>query len=1066
MNTILVLLITVFAAKIVGFITDSADEVKFKMAASFVYSRGELLSMRYAASCNPGRLASKKIDFFIRPRGSSVKQKRRIHGSGVNFTNLIRVNTERKKKSTNPGLSPSHSLNCSYMNCRSVCNKTAIISEYVLQANLDILFMTESWLSADDSDSARITELVPPTGYSFLHMPRASRGGGVAIILRDTIKARKVHCDAYKSFELLEVHLTGPSTTVIVSLIYRPPPNSKNKLSVNGFIEEFAAYLDTKHAASHFFCIGDFNFHLDDVNCPDARKYRELLDSFDLKQLVSDPTHKLGHIIDHIITRSNDSIVSDISVQPIHSVSDHYPLFFSIMLRKSVHAKRKSVHVRNMKTLSISSFASELSDKLQQCALTSCVDDQTSNVFDSLKSVLDNQAPLRSRRMPIRDPAPWFNEDVSNARRERRTAELAWRSSKLEIHRDLYKQKRNYVVHLIQKVKKEHLLKLVEDCHCDQKRLFGVVDKLLGKDRNSLQLPSHEEKAQLAERFNVFFSEKVQDLCNEVSSIRDPDYQSVVSVSVPDCPEFSMFCPVQPDVVARCMKLSPPTSCRFDPVPTSLLLKPEILSVVLPVITNVFNLSFTNGKVPDSFKIAAVKPLLKKVSLDHEVLKNYRPVSNLTFLSKIQERLVTQQFTEFICKHNLADAFQSAYRPGHSTETALLRVCNDILMSLNGKRDVFLVLLDLSAAFDTVNHELLLERLRSRFNVTGLALEWFRSYLTDRMQHVIIENNLSTGSPLSTGVPQGAVLGPTLFSVYTAPLGDIMKHYNVDYHLYADDTQLYMSFSPGDGPEALARLEACIAEVRAWMAHNFLCLNDDKTEFLRFSSRPVAELTDLVSVCVGGSDITVHFEARNLGVILDSALSMKANITAVCRSVRFHLRRIGSIRKYLTKFATEQLVHSLTTSRLDYCNSLYSGIADNQIHRLQLLQNTAARIVTRTRSSEHITPVLRSLHWLPVKFRIDYKIIVMTFKALHGLAPAYLMDLIEWHSPGRALRSMDRYEAKRKGGRGFRVKTGERAFEIRAPQLWNSLPLNIRKCNKLDSFKRTLKTHLFKCAFN
>ena len=250
------------------------------------------------------------------------------------------------------------------------------------------------------------------------------------------------------------------------------------------------------------------------------------------------------------------------------------------------------------------------------------------------------------------------------------------------------------------------------------------------------------------------------------------------------------------------------------------------------------------------------------------------------------------------------------------------------------------------------------------------------------------------------------------------------------------------------------------------MSHNFLCLNDDKTEFMRFSTRSTGDQTDIHSVRVGDADIPVRFEARNLGVILDSTLSMKANVSAVCRSVRFHLRRIGLIRKYLTKSATEQLVHALISSRLDYCNSLYIGINTTQIQRLQRLQNSAARVVTRTRPTDHITPVLRALHWLPVPQRIEFKVLILTFKALHGLAPAYLCDLVEWHAPGReGLRSSNLYQAQRKGGRGFKVRTGDWAFEIRAPALWNSLPHVIRATSTLDTFKLRVKTHLFKIAF-
>ena len=188
-------------------------------------------------------------------------------------------------------------------------------------------------------------------------------------------------------------------------------------------------------------------------------------------------------------------------------------------------------------------------------------------------------------------------------------------------------------------------------------------------------------------------------------------------------------------------------------------------------------------------------PLLKKAGLDAKV-ENYCPVSNLQFISKILEKIVCDQLQSHLTVYDPFPTFQSAYRKFHSTETALLTVKNDLLLAMNNKQVTLLVLLDLSSAFDTLDHDILLNILRTKFGVDGTVLKWFKSYLSGRSQPVLINNTLSNRHDLAWGVPRGSCLGPLLFILYTSELFDIVKSHNLHVHCYADDTQLYISFSP------------------------------------------------------------------------------------------------------------------------------------------------------------------------------------------------------------------------------------------------------------------------------
>ena len=262
-------------------------------------------------------------------------------------------------------------------------------------------------------------------------------------------------------------------------------------------------------------------------------------------------------------------------------------------------------------------------------------------------------------------------------------------------------------------------------------------------------------------------------------------------------------------------------------------------------------------------KRAFVTPLIKKLFLDCEIFKNYRPVSNFFFVSKLIKRIVCVQLVDHLKENYLYEIFQSAYRQLHSTETALLRVQNDILQAVDSEGGAILVLLDPSAAFDTIDHQKLLDLLDYSFGIRGGALRWFKSYLQDRTQTVQIGSSTSEPVTLKYGVPQGSVLEPILFTMYTTPLGNIIRNHNLDFHLYADDTQLYISFKPCDSiyrQTAISQVEACTKDIKTWMTNNLLKLNDDKTELIIVTTIETTSRQEDIVINIGDSPIAPSME--------------------------------------------------------------------------------------------------------------------------------------------------------------------------------------------------------------
>ena len=375
------------------------------------------------------------------------------------------------------------------------------------------------------------------------------------------------------------------------------------------------------------------------------------------------------------------------------------------------------------------------------------------------------------------------------------------------------------------------------------------------------------------------------------------------------------------------------------------------------------------------------------------------------------------------------------------------------------------MLLDLSAAFDTVDHDILLQRLESTFGISGDVLAWLSSYLSGREQFVRLGADSSDIMPLLSGVPQGSVLGPLLFILYTVDLIELIRSQDLCPHLYADDTQLYGSCRPGQVSSLAENVARCVELVAGWMRSNRLQLNGGKTEVLWVSSSRRQHQLPTTPLTVGDQPVHPVRSVRNLGVFIDSDLVMRSHVVRVVARCFAVLRQLRQIRRFLPPSTIQTLVVALVLTRLDYANSVLVGLPVHLVQRLQSVLNASARLIYGLRRCDHITDALLTLHWLKVPERIQFKLAVLVHRVIHGSAPSYLGPLLRVADiPGRrALRSASTRQLFIPQVRLSTV--GTRAFPVAGPKFWNSLPADITAIDSLPVFRRRLKSYLFHFSY-
>ena len=582
------------------------------------------------------------------------------------------------------------------------------------------------------------------------------------------------------------------------------------------------------------------------------------------------------------------------------------------------------------------------------------------------------------------------------------------------------------------------------------------MQKLLNELTGTLQekiLPYECDDTKLAANFSAYFDEKVLKLMNDLGPSNDDTSDNLNQAHVDPQAEFRSFNEVDSEEVEKFISATKKTFNANDPYPIKDICNANNFNLIIEIFTRITNLSIKSSSFPQSEKVAIVHPLYKGEG-DANNYKYYRPVSNLSFLSKIIEKIILKQLHEFLHINNILPENQSAYRPNHSTETCLTAVLNDLLGFLDKGKIGLLFMLDLSAAFDTVNHEVLINDLND-LGIRGDVLKWITEYLRGRSFHVQINRKFSQKIPLNQGVPQGSVLGPILFLLYVRGLSRLFSSRLVPHQQFADDSQGYESFDLTN--VSWQRIQTLIMEIKSWLKIKFQKLNEDKTKFMLVGSkRKLKEFLkhyNQTYISLNNFKIKLLHEVKDLGIFLDENLSLHSQVKRVIKSCNHQIRNLYFVKKYITTKCLKMLVVHQILSRIDYCNSIYINLPNYLLRKLQMCMNKAARLIHGIGLADRVTPCLIALHWLPIKARLIYKVCCIVKNTLLTQQPAYLkVHLIPTRNRLQVPRIYTSY--------------GRRMYQYYAPFLYNSLPRALKESTNIQKFKKLLKTHLFSLAYD
>ena len=845
-------------------------------------------------------------------------------------------------------------------------------------------------------------------------------------------------------------------------MCYRPP----KQLDFFSLLEN-SCITCTNFSDSECLLLGDFNTDYQQINSKTNQltvSLKHFMSMFDLSQIIKNPTRitKLTSTILDLILVSDPNKISNSGVLS-YSVSDHQMIYCTRKIRKSPGKQTDAVKLRSMKNYTKEAFNVQLQEVDWREVLECNTVEEAWSIFKcKFLATIDKISPIRQIRLK-QNTVPWMTGEILHLIHDRDQVYCKFKKTKDHSLYDRYIFLRNQVQNKKVQAKSDFLTDKLNVYKKQPKKLWQTI-KSLGTSSQSRTKPGSVglnienelcfEKSKVTEQFNKFFTTIASTLVDHLPpgtgkygwSHIQKFYQSIHTPLT----SFKLMEVSESIVLKILQNLNSTKATGLDQLSPRFV--KDGAEVIMSPLTHILNLSLVTGIIPDDLKSARVTPIYKKNSKTEA--GNYRPVSILSTISKLFERVVYNQLDQYLQDHKLLYEYQSGFRSAFSTDTCLVHLTDYIKQEQDKGNYVGMVLLDLQKAFDTVDHGILIQKLTA-LGLDNSALNWFRSYLHERQQSVEISGVTSTTARITCGVPQGSILSPMLFLIY---VNDISSAVKCKLLLYADDSALIV---PGKNTmEIQQELSNELESIREWLIDNKLSLHLGKTESILFASKRKLHTNNSIQVQCAGNVLSCRTKVKYLGVELDQSLAGDCIADKIISKSNSKLKFLYRQTRNVNLETKKMLTAALIQCHFDYASSSwYSGLTKKYKARLQCTQNKIVRFLLKAPPRTHIgANEFRLVNMLPVELRAKQLKLNLVHNILNGTAPDYL------NTAFKLTRSQHNINT-RSGTMSLQIphvkSFGKNTFNYTGILAWNELPTEIKCQTSKFLFKKGVKQFLF-----
>ena len=931
-------------------------------------------------------------------------------------------------------------LTIAIFNIRSLITKLYTFREIIGKYNYDIVLLSETWLH-----SLILDESVSLDGYTVFRNDREQgrRGGGVLIYVKSNIRCSVIKNLPANNSEQLWLSFSINKVISCIGVIYRVPQYSTIEFIQN--LDDVLSILSPKY--DNIYCGGDFNMDLLNISATYYNKFMSLLESFSLIQAVNEPTRvgpTSATLLDLFICSDHINVLN-CSVKDLPNLSDHS--LVSCVISCKVDGPSELFYTyRNFKHFNREHFYQDLLlVNFDQIFYIDDIDIKVSVFNELLLNLFNRYAPLITSRI-TKKHAPWLTENLKLIFKLRDKALAKFKKTKSSTDWEEFKRLRNYANREIKHEKKGYFQNKLKS---SKKQIWKTLE----------DLNVHTKKRNSDIPYNISDVNKInQYFVNAAEGTKNPNKNTLnfyTNNMLPNVGEF-FFRTVDTDTIKTYLFNIKTNAAGSDNISLRMLL--YCCPFIIPYLTHLVNYCIENNVFPSLWKVVHVLPLPK--IRNPKELRDLRPISMLSVLSKLLEYVLNGQMRAYLSDFNILPDNQSGFRPNHGCVTALLKVTDDILSASDNNKLSALVLLDYSKAFDRINHKLLLSILHY-IGFTNSATTMMENYLSHRCQLVKIGQNKSNILAINSGVPQGSILGPLLFTIYTFKFSSFLN--NCESHYYADDTQIYFSFSSDNAEDARKLINNDLAKLLETSEHHCLSLNPDKSKVMLFGSK-VYRIHCLRNFHLEMDLTELQFveTARNLGLHMDSNLRFNEHVTKTIRKSYSNLKLLYGCSNLIDKRTKGMLCNSLVLSHFNFADIVYHPCLTKQDQaRIQRVQNACIRFIFGCKRYESVSNKIVECNWLTMYQRRILHTCCFHHKLLRTKIPRYLFDKIITRGSVHNLNTRNRSLLTPPPHSSALY---QRSFSYNITKLYNSLPNRLKQLNDFK-FKKALKDLIFNKDF-